>query len=74
MSLVAFTAAMTMIGPEGENGNIYICWKRCIARCKGENVSNYNVQSDRAENLDVQMTDRVPQNSTQLDTHASTAL
>merc|ERR1712157_495040 len=62
MSLVAFTAAMTMIGPEGKNGNIYVCYKRCVGRCKGEKLDNYketgNVQqSDRTEN--VQMAEKV---------------
>merc|ERR1719221_2568539 len=38
MSLIAFTAAMTHIGPEGDSGNIVLCAKRLRARCKGEEV------------------------------------
>jgi len=51
MSLIAFTSAMTMIGPEGESGNIMLCAKRCIARCKGESVGN--ADESRAEHVEM---------------------
>merc|ERR1712083_502374 len=36
MSLVAFTAAMTMIGPEGQKGSVNICFENGKSRCKGD--------------------------------------
>merc|ERR1712129_410977 len=32
MSLVAFAAMMTYIGPEGDSGDIVKCWQKCRAR------------------------------------------
>merc|ERR1712003_227389 len=38
MSLIAFTAAMTHIGPEGDSGNVLALYKKCVARCKGKKL------------------------------------
>merc|ERR1712129_362206 len=53
MSLVAFTAAMTYVGPEGDNGNIYICFKKCVARCKGEKVDGDYEETNNVELAEV---------------------
>lgn len=56
MSLVAFTAAMTYVGPEGKNGNIYVCFQKCRAKCKGENMDNYEETANDVEMAGAQKT------------------
>merc|ERR1712113_780959 len=55
MSLVAFTAAMTYVGPEGDSGNVYILYKNCVARCKGEKLDTGNYEAtDNVEMAEAQ--------------------
>merc|ERR1712129_530866 len=48
MSLVAFAAMMTYVGPEGDSGDIVKCWQKCRARCSDDKVDNADA-SDKPE-------------------------